>query len=156
MIPLKPREPPLWNTGRRNRKSFDGLEITMLELESIARMSRGFGILAILWLLSPVSSAACAKDRKGEIFCGGGSCTSDRSGVIWCSRFKDGGARITRDGQVLCGKGQCARDSRGRVFCSSMKGGAVLKDSRGRVRCFGQCERAKAEWCENTRAGSSD
>ena len=156
MIPLNTGEPPLRITGRHNGESCDDLEIMMLAPKSIGLFFRGLGILAILWLLSPVSSAACAKDRRGEIYCGGGDCISDRSGVIWCSRFKDGGAQITRDGQVLCGKGQCARDTRGRIFCSSMNGGAALKDSRGHVRCFGQCEQAQKEWCENTLAGSSD
>ena len=128
----------------------------LLEGTLIRSLWRGFGLLALLSLLAPVSSADCAKNRSGEVYCGAGSCLRDRSGVIWCSRFYEGGAQLTREGGVLCGKGQCVRDSRGKIYCSSVTGGAALKDSRGRVRCYGQCRPANAGNCENTLAGSSD
>jgi hypothetical protein len=116
----------------------------------------GVSILATLWLLAAAASADCAKDRNGEVYCGGGQCLPDKDGTVWCSRHWVGDAMKTRDGRVLCGKGECEKDKRGEIFCSSERGGAVLKDSEGRVRCYGQCERASAEQCENTRADSSD
>jgi hypothetical protein len=118
-------------------------------------MCCGIGLLAILWLLAPASSADCSKDASGEVYCGGGSCVADRQGKIWCSRYYEGDAQSTRDGRVLCGKGHCAKDSYGEIFCSSERGGTVVKDSQGRVRCYGRCERATADNCENTRADSS-
>ena len=107
-------------------------------------------------LLSFTVLADCAPNRSGEVFCGAGDCISDRSGVIWCSRYRDGGAYLTRDGHAMCGKGQCARDPRDRIFCSTEPGGAAMKDVRGLVRCYGQCELAKPEWCENSVAGRSE
>lgn len=112
-------------------------------------------MLAILWLLVPAAFADCAKDINGEIYCGAGRCARDRSGTIWCSRHYEGDAWRTQDGRVVCGQGQCEKDTRGEIFCSSEWGGAVLKDSQGRVRCYGRCERATAEQCENTRADTS-
>ena len=109
----------------------------------------------ILSVLTSAASADCAKDLMGEVYCGGGRCLVDRSGAIWCSRSYEGGAAKLRDGSVVCGRGQCATDSRGRAFCSSEVGGAVLIDSAGRVRCYGRCERAGANQCEHTPAGSS-
>ena len=113
------------------------------------------GSLAILWVLAPAASADCAKDVRGEVYCGGGSCKLDRRGDIWCSRSYKGGAGNTRDGRVVCGKGRCVQDSHGKVFCSSVVDGAVLIDRFGRVRCYGQCERATPEQCEHTPADSS-
>jgi hypothetical protein len=74
----------------------------------------------------------------------------------WHGGHYEGDAEITLDGQVLCGKGQCATDIAGNVFCSSEIGGAVLIDSDGHVNCYGRCEPATAENCENTRADSTD
>jgi len=119
-------------------------------------LRRGFGVIALSFLLTPGSHASCLKDRSGEVYCGGGQCIRDRDGIIRCSRFFQGGAEVTRRGNVLCGKGQCVKNTRGRIFCSSKIGGAALRDSRGRVRCYGRCEPARTEWCENTLAGSSD
>ena len=99
--------------------------------------------------------AECLKDRSGEVYCGAGQCQIDRNGVVRCSRYYDGSAERTSDGHVLCGKGQCVTRSDGTVFCSSEIGGAVLLDSRGNARCYGQCEPATEEMCENTRADSS-
>jgi hypothetical protein len=112
-------------------------------------------LLALLLLLSATVSADCAPNRGGEVFCGAGDCVSDRGGVIGCSKFRDGGAQLTRDGEAMCGKGQCTRDPRDRVFCSTEVGGAAVRETKGRVRCYGQCEPAKAEWCENSLAASS-
>jgi len=102
------------------------------------------------------ASADCYKDRYGEVYCGAGRCMADRSGVVWCSRYYDGDAECTSDGHVLCGKGHCMKRSDGRVFCSTEVGGAVVLDSSGSVRCYGQCEPASVEMCENTLAGSSN
>lgn len=113
------------------------------------------GLLAMLLAIPAVASADCLKDRNGEVFCGAGRCQADSGGTVWCSRHYDGSAERTSDGQVLCGKGQCVKRSDGLVFCSTEVGGAVLLDSRGNARCYGQCEPAAAELCENTRAGSS-
>ena len=113
-------------------------------------------VLVMALLMTAITYADCVKDLRGEVYCGAGRCLVDREGTIWCSRYFDGDAETTLDGQVLCGKGQCAKRSDGQVFCSSEIGGAVLKDSRGRVRCYGQCEPATADQCENTRADSSD
>ncbi len=111
--------------------------------------------LATLWLLALPASADCARDSKGEVYCGGGDCVVDSSGTVWCSRYYRGGAARTFDGSVVCGKGRCAKDADGRVFCSSHLNGAVLKDSQGHVRCYGRCERATEAACENTPADSS-
>ncbi len=110
------------------------------------------GLLAMLWFLTPAASADCARDSRGEVYCGSGRCIYDSRGNIWCSRFYEGGAQITREGVVVCGKGRCARSFRGEVFCSSVVGGAVLKDHKGRVRCHGRCERGSAAYCERTLA----
>lgn len=118
--------------------------------------SIGFGFVALAWVLVSAASADCAKDIGGEVFCGGGECLRDSAGTIWCSRHDRGGAQKTLDGRVLCGRGRCAKDTGGRIFCSSNPGGAVLRDSRGRVRCYGECEPASADHCENTRADASD
>lgn len=129
-------------------------------MNTYARLVRhipvGLGLLAMLCFLAPLAYSDCAKDINGEIYCGGGQCLRDRSNTIWCSRNYEGNAVRTRDGRVLCGKGQCAKDSRGQIFCSSETGGTVLIDSKGSVRCYGRCERATAEQCENTPADISD
>ena len=114
----------------------------------------GAGLLMIALLMTASASADCTKDLRGEVYCGAGQCMADRDGIVWCSRYDDGDA-VRTEGQVLCGKGQCEKDSNGQVFCSSEVGGAVIKDSRGNVRCYGQCEPATVEHCENTRADSA-
>lgn len=116
----------------------------------------GIGLMAMLLAMPAVASADCLKDRNGEVYCGAGRCLADSNGTVLCSRYYDGHAERTSDGQVLCGKGQCAKRSDGLVFCSTEIGGAVVLDSRGNARCYGQCEPASAEMCENTRAGSSN
>ena len=122
----------------------------------LIRLLRSFiGAFAILGLLVTMAFADCAKDLKGEVYCGGGRCIRDLNGTVWCSRFYLGDARLTHDGRPLCGKGRCEKDIDGQIFCSSEVGGAVLKDERGHVRCYGRCERATAKWCENTIADSS-
>jgi hypothetical protein len=113
---------------------------------------QGIGVIAMLFLLAPGAYADCARDSYGEVYCGGGQCQYDRNGIVWCSRYFLGGVARTRDGRVVCGKGQCATDLNGRIYCSSATGGSVVRDSRGRVRCYGRCEPATAEQCENTRA----
>lgn len=105
--------------------------------------------------MAATASADCVEDIQGEVYCGAGHCKVDRKGTVWCSRHYEGGAVTTLYGQVLCGKGQCATRSDGEIFCSSEVGGGALTDSRGRVRCYGQCEPATVDNCENTRAGSS-
>lgn len=113
-------------------------------------------LLFVTTLMVPtLMFAECLKDRSGEVYCGAGQCQIDRNGVVRCSRYYDGSAERTSDGHVLCGKGQCVTRSDGTVFCSSEIGGAVLLDSRGNARCYGQCEPATEEMCENTRADSS-
>lgn len=119
-------------------------------------------LLAITILLMSFVYADCVKDLSGEVYCGAGQCVvgstfeyDNKYGTIWCSKYYEGGAVKTLDGRVLCGKGKCAKNSKGEVFCSSKIGGAVLKDSRGHVRCYGNCERATLENCENTVAESS-
>lgn len=114
----------------------------------------GLSVLALS--LAGIASAGCIKDLRGEVYCGAGRCLVDNKGVVWCSRYHEGDAKKTLDGRVLCGKGQCERDINGAIYCSSVISGAVLVDSRGSVRCYGQCEPATAESCENTRADSSE
>jgi len=121
-----------------------------------SRFFSRIGLLVMAMLMAAITSADCVKDSRGEVYCGAGRCIIDSKGTVWCSRHYDGDAQITLDGQVLCGKGRCAKGSDGQVFCSSEIGGAVLIDSRGRVRCYGQCEPATADECENTRADSAD
>jgi len=106
-------------------------------------------------VITGITSADCVTDSRGEVYCGAGRCIVDSKGTAWCSRHHDGDVKITLDGQVLCGIGQCAKNSDGQVFCSSEVGGAVLIDSRGRVRCYGQCESATTDNCENTQADSA-
>ncbi|MFT5702533.1 MAG: hypothetical protein ACI8ZB_005455 [Desulforhopalus sp.] len=114
-------------------------------------------VLFLMVLVIPaITSADCLKDRYGEVYCGAGQCEVDYNGIVLCSRYYDGYAERTSDGQVVCGKGQCVKRSNGSVFCSTEVGGAVLLDSKGSARCYGQCEPATVEMCENTRAGSSN
>lgn len=112
-------------------------------------------LLAVLFLISTPLSADCMSDPRGDIYCGAGDCVVNNKGRVWCSRYYNGDAAITLYGQVLCGKGQCAKGLDGQFFCSSEIGGAVLLDSHGRVRCYGSCEPATADKCENTRADYS-
>jgi len=128
----------------------------MITTAGPSRLSSRIGLLVMALLFATITSADCMKDLRGEVYCGAGRCIVDRKGTVWCSRHYDGDAEITLDGQVLCGKGQCAQDRDGQVFCSSEIGGAVLIDIRGHVRCYGQCEPATADNCENTRADSAD
>lgn len=114
-----------------------------------------FGLLVVVLVTPALVAAECLKDRYGEVFCGAGKCMIDTEGTVWCSRYHDGDVDRTLDGYVLCGKGDCEKRSDGLVFCSTEIGGAVLLDSSGNVRCYGQCEPATAEMCENTIAGSS-
>jgi len=122
---------------------------------SPARYAAGIVLFVMVLVTPAISSAECLKDRYGEVYCGAGRCQTDTSGMIWCSRHYDGDAVRTSDGRVLCGRGKCTKRSDGTAFCSTEMGGAVLLDSTGSVRCYGQCEPATAEMCENTRAGSS-
>lgn len=114
------------------------------------------GLFMMVLLMATISSADCMKDLSGEVYCGAGRCLVDSKGTIWCSRHFEGDAKKTLDGQVLCGKGQCAKGSDGQIVCSSEIGGAVLIDSRGHVRCYGNCEPATTDHCENPIADSAD
>lgn len=115
----------------------------------------GTGLLVMALLIPAIASADCIKDMRGEVYCGAGRCVADEDGIVWCSRYYNGDAVRTMDGHVLCGKGQCTKRSDGQAYCSSEIGGAALIDSRGRAHCYGKCEPASAEMCENSRAGSS-
>jgi hypothetical protein len=128
----------------------------MITYAGSSRFLSRIGLLVMALLMAAITSADCLRNPRGEVYCGAGRCIVDSKGTVWCSRHYDGDAEITLDGQVLCGKGQCAKGSDGQVFCSSEVGGAVLKDIRGRVRCYGQCEPATVDKCENTRADSAD
>lgn len=119
-----------------------------------SRYLASIGLFVMVLVIPAITSADCLKDRSGEVYCGAGLCLTDSNGIVWCSRYYNGDAVRTSDGQVLCGKGQCMKRSDGLVFCSTKVGGAVLSDSRGHARCYGQCETATVEMCENTRAGS--
>lgn len=123
---------------------------------SSSRYFASIGLFVMVLVFPAITSADCLKDRYGEVYCGAGRCQADSSGTVLCSRYYDGDAERTSDGQVLCGKGQCVKRSDGLVFCSTELGGAVLLDSSGNARCYGQCEPATVEMCENTRAGSSN
>jgi len=127
-------------------------DLTMIDNTGPSIFFSRIVLLVMALLMSTITSADCVKDLRGEVYCGAGRCIVDSKGTVWCSRYHDGDAEITSDGHVLCGKGQCAKGSDGQVFCSSQAGGAVLIDGRGRVRCYGQCEPATADECENTRA----
>ncbi len=129
-------------------------DLTMITNAGPSRFLSRIGLLVIASLMVAVTSADCVLEMHGEVYCGAGRCIFDRKGTIWCSRYYDGDAEITSDGQVLCGKGQCAKDRDGQILCSSEVGGAVLIDTRGRVHCYGRCEPATADKCENTRADS--
>lgn len=127
----------------------------MMTNENTLRCFASSSLLVMVLMIPAITSAECLKDRYGEVYCGAGLCQVDRGGIVRCSRYYEGAAERTSDGQVLCGKGQCVKRSDGSVFCSTEIGGAVLLDSRGNARCYGQCEPATEEMCENTRAGSS-
>jgi hypothetical protein len=114
------------------------------------------GLFVMGMVIPTFTSADCNKDRYGDVYCGAGKCMADVSGVVWCSRYYEGDAERMSDGSILCGKGHCMKRSDGRIFCSTAIGGTVLLDSRGDVRCYGQCEPATVEMCENTIAGSSN
>ena len=120
-----------------------------------SRFLSRIGLFVMVLLMADITSAGCIKDLRGEVYCGAGRCIVDSEGAVWCSRHHDGDVKITLDGQVLCGVGQCAKNRDGQVFCSSEVGGAVLIDSRGHVRCYGQCEPATTDNCENTPADSA-
>jgi len=123
-----------------------------------ANLSRFYYSIILLVMVLPVpaiTSADCVTDLSGEVYCGAGRCIVNSKGTVWCSRHHEGDAERTLDGQILCGKGQCAKGSDGQFFCSSEIGGAALTDSHGRVRCYGRCEPATADECENTRADSA-
>ncbi len=107
-------------------------------------------LIALAILAPPGVLADCARDSRGEIYCGAGRCARTPDGRIFCSRFDDGGAQITRRGEIVCGRGECARAFDGTVHCSTATRGSVLKDSRGRVRCEGRCEPGSASLCEST------
>jgi hypothetical protein len=128
----------------------------MITNESSSRYLASIGLLVMVLVIPTITFADCLKDRSGEVYCGAGRCLSDSNGIVLCSRSYDGDVERTSNGQVICGKGQCAKRSDGIVFCSTEVGGAVLIDSNGSVRCYGQCEPATVEMCENTRAGSSN
>jgi len=121
-----------------------------------SRYLAGFGLLVMVMAIPVLTSGGCLKDRYGEVYCGAGRCRTDSDGLVWCSRYYDGDAERTSDGRVLCGKGHCTKRSDGQVFCSTEVGGTVLVDSKGRVRCYGQCQPAAVDMCENTVAGSSN
>lgn len=119
-------------------------------------------ILIIANLFTIPVYADCLKDLGGEVFCGAGRCLigskhiyENEYGTVWCSKYHEGGIVKKLDGHVVCGRGDCAKNTAGEVFCSSVIGGSVLKDSRGNVRCYGSCERATLENCENTKADKS-
>lgn len=128
---------------------------TVITNATHSRFSFTVGLFVMGLLMAGITCADCVKDLRGEVYCGAGRCIVDSKGTVWCSRHYDGDAKITSNGQVLCGVGQCAKNSAGQIFCSSQVGGAVLIDSGGRVRCYGQCEPASADNCENTRADSA-
>jgi len=121
-----------------------------------SRYLTSVGLFVMVLVIPSFISADCLKDSYGEVYCGAGRCLMDNKGKIWCSRYYDGDVVRTSTGELLCGKGQCTKRSNGRVFCSTEVGGTALLDSRGQVRCYGQCEPATEEMCENTRAGSSN
>jgi len=126
----------------------------MIDTISSLRYLTRNGLFLMMFAIPVFASADCIKDKYGEVYCGAGQCLTDSEGIVWCSRYYDGDAERSSDGQVLCGKGHCTKRSDGLVFCSTEVGGSVLIDSRGRARCYGQCEPATVEMCENTLAGS--
>jgi photosystem II stability/assembly factor-like uncharacterized protein len=116
---------------------------------------RQLALLTVLAIGATCAIADCAKDLRGDVFCGGGRCVTDEAGIVWCARHDRGDALLTLNGEALCGVGQCARTPRGAIFCSSEIGGAAMLDARGNVRCYGRCEPATANQCENTPADSA-
>ncbi len=114
------------------------------------------GLLVMVLVIPTFISADCLKDRYGDIYCGAGRCLIDRNGIVWCSRYYDGDIKRTFDGRLLCGKGDCEKLTSGKVFCSTEVGGTILLNSKGHARCYGECELASEEMCENTIAGSSN
>jgi hypothetical protein len=108
-------------------------------------------VLFCTWLLAPLPAVAdCETDLRGEVFCGAGRCVIGKDGLVWCSRYDRGGATLTLTGEARCGVGSCASNVHGQIFCSSEIGGMAMVDGHGALRCFGRCEPASLEHCENT------
>jgi hypothetical protein len=108
--------------------------------------------LAISLLLSAPAVADCAKERSGQVICGGGPCLRDVNGEVTCAQFRFGSVLRTSKGETVCGKGRCVRTLSGEVICSAVDGGGVIKNSDGTVRCQGGCEPAALDLCERTAA----
>lgn len=105
--------------------------------------------LVLLFIASPVI-AECMRDSDGHNVCGHGPCAKDMRGGVYCASDRYGTA--TRDGQgnVVCGIGNCAKDLRGNIYCSSESGGDVIRNDRGEIECFGACQLASRELCEQS------
>jgi hypothetical protein len=105
-------------------------------------------ILFVLW--SNNIFADCKTDRFGVVYCGRGMCETDKDGNVFCSRYRYGDAVVDKYGSVVCGKGNCiAGIEFNEYICSNVEGGGADTDREGIVKCYGGCEKATEQMCEN-------
>jgi hypothetical protein len=108
--------------------------------------------LTLLLITNPVF-AECMRDFSGRSVCGQGPCAKDRRGDVYCASDRYGTATQDDRGNVVCGLGKCAKDFRGNIYCSTESGGDVIQNDRGGVDCFGACQLASSELCEQSIVG---
>jgi hypothetical protein len=110
-------------------------------------------ILLILLLIATPVIAECMRDLKGRSICGPGPCAKDIRGDVYCANDRYGTATKDDHGNVVCGLGNCAKDLHGNIYCSTESGGDVIRNDRGGVDCFGTCQLASMELCEQGISG---
>ena len=110
-------------------------------------------VFLILFLLATPVFAECMRDLEGRSICGQGPCAKDIRGVVYCAGDRFGTATRDDRGNVVCGLGKCAKDWRGNIYCSTESGGDVIRNNRGEIDCFGTCQLATIELCEQRFAG---
>jgi hypothetical protein len=113
-------------------------------------------IYPFLFLIAWPVYADCLRSIEGETICGRGPCAKDMRGQVYCARDKFGSAVRDDRGNVVCGRGKCAKDLRGNIYCSTESGGDAIRNNRGGVDCFGACQSASVELCEQSIAGGLD
>ena len=107
----------------------------------------------MLVLITGPVYADCMRDSLGRTVCGPGQCATHYRGEIYCARNKFGTATLDRHGNVVCGIGQCEKDFCGDLHCSKESGGGVVRNDQGEVDCFGKCEPASVQFCEQSIVG---
>ncbi|MZQ99338.1 MAG: hypothetical protein GT601_16860 [Acidaminobacter sp.] len=105
-------------------------------------------VLLSLLVLCAVAQADCIRDQYGNTVCGPGECVTDiYRAKVYCAAV-GGGAMLGQNGVAVCGVGRCGRDANGRIWCSKVPGGSVGTDTNGNIKCFGGCEEASRDLCQ--------